>query len=114
NPNRQIVRTRNRPRHRGIGGYVPNPQVSHRNANKRWPSRDLGDGMNCPNCGAEFPAGAASCPACGAPRSEIDRLLRATEKAVDRAVETGAAALTRGAKAMGRGVETGIRAGGTD
>src|SRR6266702_4643226 len=56
--------------------------------------------MNCPKCAANLPEGAAFCPACGAPRSEIDRLLRDAERAAKKAVDTVGAAMDRAAKEL--------------
>src|SRR3989442_3705040 len=55
-------------------------------------------GMNCPKCGAMFPAEAAYCPSCGTPRSEIDHLMRQAERAVSRALVVGTTVLDRAAK----------------
>src|SRR3989442_12078053 len=57
-------------------------------------------GMNCPKCGAMFPAEAAYCPSCGTPRSEIDHLLRQAERAVSRALVVGTTVLDRAAKEL--------------
>src|SRR6266566_4568226 len=56
--------------------------------------------MNCPKCTAELPVGATYCPSCGAPRSEIDRLLRDAERAAKKAVDAAGAALDRAAKEL--------------
>src|SRR6266571_5317620 len=56
--------------------------------------------MNCPKCAANLPEGAAFCPACGAPRNEIDRLLRDAERAAKKAVDTVGAAMDRAAKEL--------------
>src|SRR2546428_9420426 len=67
-------------------------------------------GMNCPKCGAMFPAEAAYCPSCGTPRSEIDHLMRQAERAVSRALVVGTTVLDRAAKelqpTLSRAVET--------
>src|SRR2546425_2825408 len=67
-------------------------------------------GMNCPKCGAMFPAEAAYCPSCGTPRSEIDHLMRQAERAVSRALVVGTTVLDRAAKELqptfSRAVET--------
>src|SRR2546426_12699563 len=67
-------------------------------------------GMNCPKCGAMFPAEAAYCPSCGTPRSEIDHLMRHAERAVSRALVVGTTVLDRAAKELqptfSRAVET--------
>src|SRR2546429_7294552 len=55
-------------------------------------------GMNCHKCGTLLPAEAACCPSCGAPRSEIDHVVRETERAVLLALTTGTEALDRAAK----------------
>src|SRR5256885_9105279 len=55
-------------------------------------------GMNCHKCGTLLPAEAAYCPACGAPRSEIEHFVRETERAVLLALTTGTEALDRAAK----------------
>src|SRR2546428_6617166 len=57
-------------------------------------------GMNCPKCGAMFPAEAAYCPSCGTPRSEIDHLMRQAERAVSRALVVGTTVLDRAAKEL--------------
>src|SRR3989442_2097813 len=57
-------------------------------------------GMNCPKCGAMFPAEAAYCASCGTPRSEIDHLLRQAERAVSRALVVGTTVLDRAAKEL--------------
>src|SRR3989454_2484849 len=66
--------------------------------------------MNCPKCGAMFPAEAAYCPSCGTPRSEIDHLMRQAERAVSRALVVGTTVLDRAAKELqptfSRAVET--------
>src|SRR2546422_1853080 len=56
--------------------------------------------MNCPKCGAMFPAEAAYCPSCGTPRSEIDHLMRQAERAVSRALVVGTTVLDRAAKEL--------------
>src|SRR2546427_12113465 len=67
-------------------------------------------GMNCPKCGAMFPAEAAYCPSCGTPRSEIDHLMRQAERTVSRALVVGTTVLDRAAKELqptfSRAVET--------
>src|SRR2546425_3742512 len=67
-------------------------------------------GMNCPKCGAMFPAEAAYCPSCGTPRSEIDHLMRQAVRAVSRALVVGTTVLDRAAKELqptfSRAVET--------
>src|SRR2546427_10058240 len=57
-------------------------------------------GMNCPKCGAMFPAEAAYCPSCGTPRSGIDHLMRQAERAVSRALVVGTTVLDRAAKEL--------------
>src|SRR2546425_11687610 len=57
-------------------------------------------GMNCPKCGGGLPAGAAYCPSCGTPRSEIDHLLRQAERAVNKALVVGTTVLDRAAKEL--------------
>src|SRR6059036_2422049 len=66
-------------------------------------------GMNCHKCGTLLPAEAAYCPSCGAPRSEIEHLVRATERAVIQALTAGSAALDRASKDLQPVVDKAVR-----
>lgn len=65
--------------------------------------------MNCPKCGADMPAGAAYCPSCGTPRSEIDQLLQQAARGAKKVVDTGVAAVDRAAKGLEPAVDKAVK-----
>ncbi len=54
-------------------------------------------GMNCSQCGSEFPPGGAYCPVCGARRSELDRFVTEARDAAKKAISASVTALDRAA-----------------
>ena len=74
------------------------------------PVESGGEMMNCPRCGTEWPAGAAYCPSCGTPKSEIERLFLDAARVANRAVDAGVGAIDRAAMAIQPTVNKAVQA----